>query len=343
MTNPTTSSAAPALRGHAVRGALGGVLMGLANLVPGISGGTMLLAAGVYSDFIGAIAELTVFRFRMRSIVMLLAIGISAGCAILLLAGVVRGLVIHQRWIMYSIFIGLTFGGLPLIWRLARPINTGVVLGALGGFAVMVAMALGIGSGARADEPGFVFLLFAGIIGASAMVLPGISGGYMLLVMGVYESILGAIDQFKTGLLGSPSQGTGPSLEVAMGALKIVVPVGIGVVLGIAGISHLLKWLLEHYRKPTLGVLLGLVTGAVIGIWPFQRGAEPHAGTMYKGKALTAEQAAALKPEKWPMEYFPPSAQQVLASVFLIGLGYAATQAVDALGRKLQGGEAAGV
>ncbi|NJL27847.1 MAG: DUF368 domain-containing protein [Thermoanaerobaculia bacterium] len=326
-----------------MRGALGGVLMGLANLVPGISGGTMLLAAGVYTDFVGAIAELTVFRFRLRSIVMLLAVAVSAGLAILLLAGTVRELVIHQRWIMYSLFIGLTFGGLPLIWRLARPINLGVVLGSLVGFGVMVAMTLGLGQGGAAEEPGFVFLLFAGVIGASAMVLPGISGGYMLLVLGVYESILGAIDQFKTGLLGSPSQGTGPNLDVALGALKIVVPVGLGVVLGIAGISHLLKWLLEHYRKPTLGVLLGLVAGAVIGIWPFQRGVEPHEGTMYKGKPLTAEKAAALKPEKWPMEYFPPSAQQVLVSVFLIGVGYVTTQAVDALGRKLQGGEAAAV
>ena len=85
----------------AIRGALGGVLMGLANLVPGISGGTMLLAAGVYPAFIAAIAELTTFRFRVRSIVLLGVVAGGAALAILSLAGPTRTLVIEDRWISY--------------------------------------------------------------------------------------------------------------------------------------------------------------------------------------------------------------------------------------------------
>ena len=109
---------------HAVlvaRGVLGGTLMGLANLVPGISGGTMLLAAGVYPGFIAGIAEVTTLRFRLRSLLLLGAIVASAAVGILLLAGTVRSLVVDHRWIMYSLFIGLTLGGVPLVWRLARP------------------------------------------------------------------------------------------------------------------------------------------------------------------------------------------------------------------------------
>ncbi|MCP4038114.1 MAG: DUF368 domain-containing protein, partial [bacterium] len=109
-----------------VRSAVGGVLMGLANLVPGISGGTMLLAAGVYPNFISAIAELTTLKFNKRSIILLGTIALAAALAILLLAGAMRSLVIEQRWIMYSIFIGLTLGGLPLVWRLAAPATPAV-------------------------------------------------------------------------------------------------------------------------------------------------------------------------------------------------------------------------
>ena len=89
--------------------------MGLANLVPGISGGTMLLAAGVYPGFISAIAEVTTFRFRFRSLILLASVVGSAALAILLLAGSVKDLVVDHRWIMYSLFIGLTLGGVPLV------------------------------------------------------------------------------------------------------------------------------------------------------------------------------------------------------------------------------------
>ena len=114
-----------------IRSAIGGTLMGLANLVPGISGGTMLLAAGVYPGFISAIAEITTLRFRPRSIATLGAVVASAALAILLLAGTVKALVEDHRWVMYSLFIGLTLGGLPLVWRLARPATTGVALALL--------------------------------------------------------------------------------------------------------------------------------------------------------------------------------------------------------------------
>ena len=99
----------------AVRSAIGGGLMGLANLVPGISGGTMLLAAGVYPAFIGAIAEVTTLRFRPRSLLLLASVATAAGLTILLLAGSVKSLVQDHRWIMYSLFIGLTLGGVPLL------------------------------------------------------------------------------------------------------------------------------------------------------------------------------------------------------------------------------------
>ena len=133
---------APGSGALATRGVVGGVLMGLANLVPGISGGTMLLAAGVYPRFIKAIAEVTTLKFRWPSMVVLGSVGLSAALAIGLLAGPVKDLVVNHRWIMYSLFIGLTLGGVPVVWRMARPASRRLWIGAVAGFVAMAALAL---------------------------------------------------------------------------------------------------------------------------------------------------------------------------------------------------------
>ena len=84
-----------------LRSVFGGTLMGLANLVPGISGGTMLLAAGIYPKFVEAVSDVTRFRCRMPSLILLVSVALAAGCSILLLAGPIKGLVVGpQRWIM---------------------------------------------------------------------------------------------------------------------------------------------------------------------------------------------------------------------------------------------------
>jgi putative membrane protein len=310
-----------------LRGAFGGLLMGLANLVPGISGGTMLLAAGVYPEFIGGIAELSTLRFRWRSIVLLASVLAAASLAILLFAGPTKDLVVEHRWIMYSIFIGLTLGGVPIVWRLARPLSKPVVVGALFGLAVMIAMAWSE-PGADSADSAYGTLFVAGVLGASAMILPGVSGGYLLLLLGQYIPILSAVDDFKTGLLG-------PSIDwdLVVSALKVGIPVGIGVVLGVVGVSNLLKWLLERYRKPTLGVLLGLLFGAVIGLWPFQRAVEPSPGDRIKGVTVTAENRTSFDRDDWPTERFPPDSMQVLAAGGLILFGILTTHVVGRLGR----------
>jgi putative membrane protein len=309
----------------AVRGAIGGTLMGLANLVPGISGGTMLLAAGVYPGFIEAIAEVTTFRFRPRSLLLLASVVGCAALGILLLAGAVKALVQDHRWIMYSLFIGLTLGGLPLIWRMARPATPGVLVGASGAFAVMLLMALGGGDVSEAGDRNLFLLFLAGMAASSAMILPGVSGGYLLLLLGQYEPILGTIDQLKRGLLGDAATGAAADLALVLDALWVVIPLGIGIVVGVVGVSNLLRWLLHHYEKPTLGALLGLLFGAVVGLYPFQEGRPPEPGDVIKGRVVTAESAAGIEVDDWPVLRFDPTASQVAASGGIIVLGLGAT------------------
>ena len=301
--------------------------MGLANLVPGISGGTMLLAVGVYPSFINAIADITVLRFKPRSLVILATIGGSAILAIGLLAGPTRMLVIEQRPLMYSFFIGLTLGGLPLVWRLAQPITRSVWMAAGIAFALMVVMAFGTETGGTSTES-FPLLLLSGLAGASAMILPGISGGYLLLLLGQYEPILGSVDELKLGLIG-PS---GFDLARILASMNVVIPVGIGVVIGIVGVSNALRWLLARYEKATLGVLLGLLLGAVVGLYPFQKAVAPELGFMDRGILVPAAELADIPVEDWPLERFDPNMGEVAQTGGAIALGILLTWAVSRVG-----------
>lgn len=244
--------------------------MGLANLVPGISGGTMLLAVGIYPRFIEAVADTTRLRLRLQPLLLLFVVGCAGGLAILLLAGVLRDLVVHHRWIMYSAFIGLTLGGVPLVWRLGQPATRVFWGGTAGGLAAMAALALlqsgPTAAGTAASGP--FLLAVAGAAGAAAMILPGLSGGYLLLVLGQYEPILGAIDQVLEGLRGLDAR----AFTEAAGVL---LPVLVGIAVGATLISNAVRFALRRFRQATLGVLMGLLLGAVVGLWPFAGAAVP--------------------------------------------------------------------
>jgi len=322
----------PAPSSRAVlRAVLGGSLMGLANLVPGISGGTMLLAAGVYTGFITAIAELTTLRFRWRSLLLLGVVAGAAALAIASLAGPIKELVVERRWIMYSLFIGLTLGGIPLVWRMARPMSRSLLVSALVCFGLMVVMALS-GAGVSGDTGRNYLLVFlAGLAASSAMILPGVSGGYLLLLLGQYESILGTIDQLKSGLLGDAA-GAPPDFALILDAMHVVIPLGLGIVAGVVGVSNLLQWLLQRYQKATLGALLGLLFGAVVGLWPFQQAHEPQPGDSIKGQVVTLENVETFDSDDWPVRFFEPSAGEVASSLALVGLGLAGTLLIGRLG-----------
>jgi putative membrane protein len=312
------------------RGLLGGVLMGLANLVPGISGGTMLLAAGVYPSFIHSIAELTRLRIQPRPLIVLATIGGAAVAAIGLLAGPTRDLVVEHRSLTYSFFIGLTLGGLPLVWRLARPFTRSVWIAALFAFLLMVVMAFGTNGAGGGGPQSILLLVFSGVAGASAMILPGISGGYLLLLLGQYESILGSIERLKEGLIGAAGLDA-----VRIGeALGVLVPVGIGVVVGIVAVSNALRWLLARHEKPTLGLLIGLLLGAVVGLYPFQEPVPPEPGFAHRGVPVAPEALAEVPIEDWPLVRFTPSAGE-LATACGVGLaGLVLTLAISRFGEE---------
>jgi putative membrane protein len=313
--------------------------MGLANLVPGISGGTMLLAAGVYPLFITAIAEVTSFRFEKKSFMVLGAVGLSAAMSILIFAGLFKSLVLEHRWIMYSLFIGLTLGGVPILKKLLGSIEKKDVWALLSGFLIMVVVGLSqtMGWGTGGDESQGWFLLFiAGTAGASAMILPGVSGGYLLLVLGCYIPILSGIDAFKTAIKVRDQ-------ELIIEAINtVILPVGLGVVFGIVVVSHLLKICLERFERHTYGVLLGLLLGAVIGLYPFQQSVPLESIETVKAQSVVVidgalqylESGKLVSAKDIPTEFVLPDLLQVFGSLLFMVTGLAITLAVSWYGSR---------
>jgi len=315
--------------GEIVRSAVGGVLMGLANLVPGISGGTMLLATGVYRRFVDAIADATSFRFSWQLIITIGAIGIPAFLSILLFAGIFRDLVLNHRWIMYSIFIGLTLGGVPLIIAQIKKFQTKIVVPVILGVAVMILTAF-IQPGSSGGDVSMITILFGSALGASAMVLPGISGGYILLVLGQYVVVLSGIDLLKTGLQTQ-------NFDLILSALKICIPVGLGVGIGVVSVSHLVRFFFRRFEDQTYGVLLGLLVGAVFGLWPFQSPQVPQIGDIIRGQMLTTQAMVDGVDEKYfQLAYFQPSINQLFLALLLIVAGFLLTVGIDRLGKSLE-------
>lgn len=274
--DPLTSNDDLDLPPPGFRSLAGGVLMGLANLVPGISGGTMILAIGLYDRFIGAVADVTRLRMRRDSLVFLGIVGLGLVAAVLTFSGLAVSLVSEHRWVMYSLFIGLTLGGVPELVGAAR-------MGAPGAGRVWLAIALGIAgmawmtfSMSGTQLPATIpILLCVGALAASSMILPGISGSYILLILGMYDTVVGSLS-------------LGALREDWQSCAGVVVPIVVGAVLGLGLLSNVLKWVLARHSRASHGVLLGLLCGSVFGLFPFQTPVDPELANKNLRKAIVA-------------------------------------------------------
>ncbi len=243
------------------RCAVAGALAGLASLVPGVSGGTMILAVGAYPRLVGAVADLGSLRFRSGP---LASLGIAVGAALaamFLVAGTARDLIAAHPVAAFGLFLGLAFGGVPVLLGMSRKRGPAFVAGAaVGLFAAILPLFVGR-SAAAALAPSAPAFFAAGVIAAFAMTLPGISGSFLLLLMGMYRPFLDAADR-----VGDALRGSGALLPAAVA----IAPFALGIVLGVVLGSRLVRYSLEKHPKPTLGLLLGLLLGATAGLWPFR-------------------------------------------------------------------------
>tara|TARA_Y100000310_G_scaffold182984_2_gene183034 strand:+ start:1820 stop:2716 length:897 start_codon:yes stop_codon:yes gene_type:complete len=239
-----------------------GALMGAANIVPGVSGGTIALMFGIYERLIGAIRDgaQALARFargdvrggidRLRSVEwdLLLPLACGALITVVVLAGFLEsGLEDHPE-AMAGLFLGLVAASIVVSWRL--PDWDGPRLALMAAVGVALFAALGWQTGPVAD-PSPLALFGAGAVAICAMILPGLSGSFLLLMFGMYEAILTVIDDRMVG---------------------DAIVFGVGALLGLALFASLLTRLLELHRDTMLAVLIGLMVGSLRVLWPWPNG-----------------------------------------------------------------------
>lgn len=249
-----------------------GFAMGAADIVPGVSGGTIALVLGIYERLVASVragsstlghvlrgdfagARRWFFTVEWRFIVPLV---VGIGVAIIALAGLIETQLHDRPETMAAIFTGLVAGSVVIAWNLLRePRRAHVAIAS--GVAVGVFVLLGLVSGTSEDsvsqvvDPGTLAFFLAGSIAICAMILPGISGSFLLVIMGMYGPVLAAVSDREVGLL----------------ATFIV-----GAVVGLALFSQVLHWSLQRHHDRVLAALIGLMAGSIRVLWPWPNGVD---------------------------------------------------------------------
>lgn len=247
-----------------IRDILKGAVIGIANIIPGVSGGTMAVAMGIYDKMISSVTHL--FKEFKKSILFLLPVGIG------MLLGIV-GLSMLIEWMLGRIpiqtnllFIGLILGGIPAVWSRVKgaSIRPQHILGCLIFFALVVVLAVMDGTEGGAADLSFglvncIKIFGVGIVAAATMVIPGVSGSMMLMLMGYYNPVIETINAFAKALVAFDVQGI-------LSGCGVLVPFGLGVVVGILGIAKLIEILLSKFPYVVFWCIIGLILASPVAI-----------------------------------------------------------------------------
>ncbi len=243
-----------------------GIVIGIANIIPGVSGGTMMVTMGIYDKLLGSITG--IFKQFKKSIKTLLpyvigmAVGIGAFAFLL-----TKVLLVKFPLPTAFAFIGLIIGGIPILVKRVKGGKKGSFLSCAVVFALFFALIIGmqfLGEGVeRAANPSVltaVIMLLLGVLAAAAMVIPGVSGSLLLLAFGYYNPVTGAVTEFISAVFDR-------NLPVLLEKTAILLPFGIGVLLGIFFVAKLIEWLLAHHEKLTYCGILGLVAASPVPVF----------------------------------------------------------------------------
>ncbi|MBR5288237.1 MAG: DUF368 domain-containing protein [Clostridia bacterium] len=243
---------------------LRGIVIGVANIIPGVSGGTMMVSMGIYDTLISCINNL--FKDLKGCVKVLWPYGVGMGLGIVGLAKVLTYLLEAFPLPTNMAFIGLILGSLPVILGRIKGEKKGVagLIAFVAAFALVVGLQiLGEGNGQDAAitlSIGQMAILFVmGVIASATMVIPGVSGSMMLMLLGYYNPIIGAISAAIDALLAMDIAGI-------LAACGVLVPFGIGVVIGIFAIAKLIEILLKRFKGQTYCAILGLVAASPVAI-----------------------------------------------------------------------------
>ena len=238
---------------------IAGIAVGIANVIPGVSGGTIAVVFGVYSDLIGA-ASLNIKTIKANFKIYLCLFG-GMGLGALLFARLFK--LVYERFPIQTnfFFVGLIVGSIFIIFDLVREkekessfTKVSKIVWFFIGLSIMLALYFSKGaaaSSAAAIETlslgNFILLFLIGFAGAAAMVIPGISGSFLLLILGAYYTVIKAVTDFN---------------------IPVLIPIGLGVLAGFILSARLIGFLMEKFPKITYAFILGLVAGSIRHMLP---------------------------------------------------------------------------
>lgn len=237
---------------------LKGIAMGAADVVPGVSGGTIAFISGIYEELISSINNInfslfkTLFNkgfsaaWKQLNGNFLLALLIGIGMSVLSLVKLLEWLLHNEPVLLWAFFFGLVLASIIFVAKQITKWNTGSILILLIGafIAYFITTLPTMGSN---DSSTFLFL--AGALAICAMILPGISGAFILVLLGAYEPVLEAINNRD---------------------IKTIAIIGAGAIVGLLSFSKILKWLFKNYHNLTLALLTGFIIGSLNKIWPWK-------------------------------------------------------------------------
>lgn len=250
-----------------------GLLMGAADIVPGVSGGTMALITGIYKELISSIDQISLKQIGLLkkegftafwkgvngSFLLPLFLGIASG--IIFLSGAITYLLDQHPILLWSFFFGLILASIyVLIKQFSLKTFTHyslLLLGFIIAFGITQLKPAG-------DSNNLLYLFFSSMIAIIAMILPGISGAFIFILLGVYKEVLATVKGAITVLLDF-------NWMIFKAVYTRVVVIGLGIVIGLKLFSRFLTWLFNHKKEATLSVLIGFMIGALPKIWPWKQ------------------------------------------------------------------------
>lgn len=248
-----------------------GIVIGIANVIPGVSGGTMAVSMGIYDKLIGAINGLTKTFWRSVRILAPLLVGMALG--VVGFSYLIEYLLTQHTLATCLTFVGLILGGLPVLWPSLKKSVAKKKSGRLGApeaISFLALLAVGVGmpllqggeGGVQSLTPSLglaLLLVVLGLIASATMVIPGVSGSMVLMILGYYYGILNAVTGTVSALKALDWAGV-------LNGLLLLAPFGIGVVLGIWLIAKLIDWLFNRFPSQTYAAIIGLVLSSPFAI-----------------------------------------------------------------------------
>ncbi|MEM0517337.1 DUF368 domain-containing protein [Aequorivita flava] len=249
-----------------------GLAMGAADVVPGVSGGTIAFISGIYEELIETIHNIDLGFFKIwknesfitawkhYNLGFLLALFSGVFISIISLAKLITYLLDVYPILVWSFFFGLVIASIVYVgnqisnWRWS--VIVAILLASVASYLITIADPVG-----SPDSTWFLF--FAGFIAIIAMILPGISGAFILLLLGAYTTVIGIVTQFGEGV-------TTLNSSLIMGALGKLLIFAVGAILGLKVFSKVLNWMFKHHKNLILAVLTGFMIGALNKIWPWK-------------------------------------------------------------------------